>query len=260
MPRYKNNQIIEMVCQLRFSTILRLNNDSDELLSEFQEKIKDNYPNYKMIDESVFNVKMDGAEKELESITPQILRNNIKNHTFESADGKERINLTCNFISFSTKKYICWQEFEEKFIEILDKFTEIYGVKNFNRVGIRYINAFSKYELGINEKDSWKEYISDELIGLSTKYDDVRVYNSKIELPFKDNIQMRILYGLGTKQKEDKTSLPVFIIDKDTYKLGNIEKSCVSDILKILHKHNSEVFEQLIKDKLREKMGVIEDD
>ena len=106
MPRYKNNQIIEMVCQLRFSTILRLNSDSDELLSKFQEKIKDNYPNYKMIDESVFDVKMDGQEKEIESITPQILRNNIKNHTFESADGKERINLTCNFISFSTRKYV----------------------------------------------------------------------------------------------------------------------------------------------------------
>ena len=119
MPRYKNNQIIEMVCQLRFSTILRLNSDSDELLSKFQEKIKDNYPNYKMIDESVFDVKMDGQEKEIESITPQILRNNIKNHTFESADGKERINLTCNFISFSTRKYVSWKEFEEEFIKIL---------------------------------------------------------------------------------------------------------------------------------------------
>jgi len=260
MPRYKNNQIIEMVCQLRFSTILRLNSDSDELLSKFQEKIKDNYPNYKMIDESVFDVKMDGQEKEIESITPQILRNNIKNHTFESADGKERINLTCNFISFSTRKYVSWKEFEEEFIKILDKFANIYGVKNFNRVGIRYINAFSKHELGINEEESWKGYISDELIGLSIKYDNVKVYNSKIEIPFEDNIQMRILYGLGTKQKLDKTSLPVFIIDKDTYKLGNIEKSCVNDILKVLHKHNSEVFEQLIKEKLREKMGVIEDD
>lgn len=260
MPRYKNNQITEMICQLRFSTILRLNSESDESLSEFQERIKSKFPNYKSIDENVIGVKMDGTEKELESVAPQILRNNIKNHMFISENGKEKINLTCNFISFSTNEYSCWNDFKEKFIEVLDNFNDIYRVEKFNRIGIRYINAFSKEELNIDKNDKWNKYISDEIVGLSSKYDDVKVYNSKIEIPFEDNAQMRIIYGLGTKQKDNKDILPVFIIDKDTYKLGSIKKTTINDILDILHSHNSEIFEKLIKQELREKMGVIRDD
>ena len=106
MPKYKNNQITEMLCQIRFSTILKINNESDESLSEFQEKIKEKFPNYQMINENVVNVEMSGGEKNIESITPQILRNNIKNHMFISNSGNKRINLTCNFISLSTKRSV----------------------------------------------------------------------------------------------------------------------------------------------------------
>lgn len=259
MPKYKNNQITEMLCQIRFSTILKINNESDESLSEFQEKIKEKFPNYQMINENVVNVEMSGGEKDLESITPQILRNNIKNHMFISNGGNERINLTCNFISLSTNEYKCWEEFKADFIWVLDKFNQVYKTENFNRVGIRYINAFSKSELNINEEDKWSDYISEDIVGLSSKY-DVKVYNSNIEIPFEDNSQMRIISGLGTKQNIDNNVLPVFIIDKDTYKLGNISKDNINATLESLHSHNSEIFEKLIKQELREKMGVIEND
>lgn len=259
MPKYKNNQITEMLCQIRFSTILKINNESDESLSKFQEKIKEKFPNYQMINENVVNVEMSGGEENIESITPQILRNNIKNHMFISNSGNKRINLTCNFISLSINEYESWKKFKEDFIWILDNFNQVYKIENFNRIGIRYINAFSKTELGINEQDNWNQYISEDIVGLSSKY-NVKVYNSNIEIPFDDNSQMRIISGLGTKQNKDNSILPVFIIDKDTYKLGNIEKGNIDETLENLHSHNSEIFESLIKQNLRDKMGVMEDD
>lgn len=259
MPKYKNNQITEMLCQIRFATVLKINNESDESLSEFQEKIKEEFPIYQMINENVLNVEMSGGEKNIESITPQILRNNIKNHMFISNSGNEKINLTCNFISLSINQYESWENFKEKFIWILDIFNQVYKIEKFNRIGIRYINAFSKAELGINEQDKWDQYISEDIVGLSSKY-NVNVYNSNIEIPFDNNSQMRIISGLGTKQNKDNSVEPVFIIDKDTYKLGNIEKINIDETLERLHGHNSEIFESLIKQNLRDKMGVIEND
>ena len=178
---------------------------------------------------------------------------------FISNSGNEKINLTCNFISLSINQYESWENFKEKFIWILDIFNQVYKIEKFNRIGIRYINAFSKAELGINEQDKWDQYISEDIVGLSSKY-NVNVYNSNIEIPFDDNTQMRIISGLGTKQNKDNSVVPVFIIDKDTYKLGNIEKINIDETLERLHGHNSEIFESLIKQNLRDKMGVIEND
>ena len=56
--RYKNNQITDVVFQIRYSTILKINNDSDTLLSEFQNKIKKEYPNYQVLNENIVNGEM----------------------------------------------------------------------------------------------------------------------------------------------------------------------------------------------------------
>lgn len=258
MPRYKNNQITEVVCQIRFSTILKINNEDDTTLSEFQSKVQNKFPMYNVLNENIVNVDMSGEINNLESITPQILRNNIKNHMFISIDGKTKINLTSNFISLSTQNYECWDKFGEEFLEILDIFKELYNVNIFNRIGIRYINAFSKEELGINIEEKWNDYLIDEIVGMSSKY-NVNVYNSNIEIPFDGGIQMRLICGLGTKQTEGGLK-PVFIMDKDTYKMGNMNYEEVNEVLQNLHTNNSKIFEELIKPSLREKMGVVKND
>lgn len=260
MPKYKNNQIVEMICQVRFPTILRINNESDELLSKFQDKIKSDFNNYKSINENVFNVNMKEMESKIENITPQIMRNSIKNHMFYSDNEKSKVNLTSNFLSVTFSKYECWSDFQKIFMHVLDSFCEIYNVNNFNRIGIRYVNAFSKKELNIDEEDMWNKYLDDTIVGLSLKY-TVKVYNTTIEIPFEDNTQMRIIAGLGEKGNVNSpNSIPVFIIDKDTYELGSFIKNEINEKLDNLHKHNSEIFEALIKDELRNKMGVIEND
>ncbi|MBQ9314285.1 MAG: TIGR04255 family protein [Clostridia bacterium] len=260
MPKYKNNQITEMVCQLRYSTILKINNESDEDLSKFQERIQNDYPNYKAIDENVIDVKMSQAKERIDYLVPQIYRNSMKNYMFSSENETERINLTCNFISYSTTKYECWDIFKEKFIRVFNDFHTVYGVKNYNRLGIRYINGFSKEELQIDESDNWNKYLDENIVGLLSKHSDVKVYTNNIEIPFEDSIQMQITCGLGTKQLPDRSVKPVFIMDKDTYKLGNISEVDINSILEKLHAHNSEMFESLIKQELREKMGVEKND
>ena len=160
MPKYKNNQIVDMLCQIRFSTVLRINNESDELLSVFQEKLKDRFPNYQIINENSINVEMGATDKNMENITPQILRNNVKNHMFISESGNEKVNLTCNFLSLSTKKYESWDTFKDTFKWVLDIFNDVYKINNYNRIGLRYVNAFSKSELGIAEDEQALQQIS----------------------------------------------------------------------------------------------------
>ena len=260
MIKYENNQIVEMICQVRFPTILRINNESDELLSNFQDRIKNDFNNYTSINENVLNVNMKGVKNEIESFTPQVMRNSIKNHMFYSDNEETKVNLNSNFISITVSKYECWDNFKNLFEKVLDSFCNVYHVNSFNRIGIRYVNAFSKKELNIDEQDGWNRYLDDSIVGLSSKY-NVQVYNTNIEIPFNDNTQMRIIAGLGEKGNVNSpNSTPVFIIDKDTYELGIIAKEEINKKLDNLHMHNSEIFESLIKDELRNKMGVIEND
>lgn len=260
MPKYKNNQIVEMLCQVRFPTILRINNESDELLSKFQDKIKERFINYKLLNENIVNVDMKGIENNIESVTPQILRNNVKNHMFYSENEEMKLNLTSNFISVTISKYDCWENFKAIFEKVIKAFCEIYNIDNFNRIGIRYVNAFSKEELKIDENEGWNKYLNDSIVGLSSEY-NVKVYSTNIEIPFADNVKMRIIAGLGVKNRiNNSKATPVFIIDKDTYELGSFSENQIKQKLDNLHVHNSEIFEILIKDELRKKMGVIEDE
>lgn len=253
MSRYKNNYIYEMVCEVRFSTIFKINNVNSEELSLFREKIKSMFPDYSQVNENKYDLKIDNEDN---SILPQIHKINILNHSFTTEDKKVKVILTSNYISLTSSKYIDYEDYREKFNFVISFFNEVFKVDIFNRIGIRYINAYSREEFNIKHNKDWSKYFVKELLGLSIKKEKSKVFKTNIEIPYDDGSITRIISGFGEKREEGKDVVPIYILDIDNYLVGNNSYEELFKIMDNLHLHNSEIFESLITNKLREKMEV----
>ena len=78
----------------------------------------------------------------------------ITNYHFLSADGRWKLNLTKDFIALSTLGYSGWEDFALHLDKALAAFIQIYKPAYFQRVGLRYVNLFSRIRLGL-EDVSW---------------------------------------------------------------------------------------------------------
>ena len=130
---YAKRQLVEVICQLRFPTILSI--DTREP-ADFQETVREAFPRYQCQVETIPGVN--GAPNRT-----------INNHTFLSEDGGYKLSLTKDFIALSTMRYTHWEDFAARLDEPLGQFIKIYRPACFDRVGLRFVNAFSREQLDL---------------------------------------------------------------------------------------------------------------
>ena len=120
---YAKRQLVEVICQLRFPEILKI--DVSEP-ADFQERIRRDYPQY---------------EKKIEQLPPQMVngkpvpQGTVNNYQFVSAEGQWRVSLTKGFIALSTYGYTRWEDFAQRLDRVLAAFIETYHPSWFTRVG-----------------------------------------------------------------------------------------------------------------------------
>jgi hypothetical protein len=167
---YQKNPIAEVILQIRFPPILRI---ESELPSEFQEQIREHFPEYHDIKDYKQNFNI-GFDSKTGPTTPVIDTTSSQKHTFLSADRVLQIDITRNYISFSTIKYETWEQFIEAFKIPLKSFISIYAPSFYTRIGLRYIDIFCRSNLGETDTD-WKKFIKDSFLGiLAIQNEDVR--------------------------------------------------------------------------------------
>ncbi len=242
---YAKHQLIEVICQLRFPTILKIENQSPY---EFQEIIRSDYPNYSVKDE----------RQAANSATPPT----TKNHQFISLDGGWKVNLTKDFISLSSHRYTRWEEFAKRLDRILANLIEIYHPACFNRIGLRYINAINPQRLGL-EGTPWRELICPGYLGLMGDEDVPEQAFAKneqnVNLALPGGSRANIKCGRGMLRKVDnKTHAAVdeavYMLDIDVYMEGNNELSHVAPALNIVHSNADGIFRGAITDTLHDAM------
>ena len=163
---YEKNQLIEVICQLRFPDILKI--EAQEPYA-FQDAIRGEYPQYAKKVEQLPPQQAGGK------LTPQ---GTVNNYQFISADSQWKVSLTKSFIALSTHGYTRWEEFAQRLDRILAAFIQAYQPAYFSRVGLRYINAFRKAELGL-ENAQWRELIQPGYLGLMGDDDAQEALSSK---------------------------------------------------------------------------------
>ncbi len=247
---YEKNQLIEVICQLRFPDILKI--EAQEPYA-FQDAIRGEYPQYAKKVEQLPPQQAGGK------LTPQ---GTVNNYQFISADSQWKVSLTKSFIALSTHGYTRWEEFAKRLDRILAAFIQAYQPAYFSRVGLRYINAFRKAELGL-ENAQWRELILPGYLGLMGD-DDAQEgaflkNEQNITAAMPGGAKCNIKCGPGmlrkinnqTRQSQEEK---VFMLDIDLFMEGNTPMNHAVPALNVVHGNAGSLFRGAITDTLHDAM------
>lgn len=244
------NSLIEVICQLRFPEILKIETG---VPAAFQDAIRADYPQYSKAVEQLPPQVADGK---------QIPQGTVNNHQFISDDGQWKISLTKGFIALSSHAYSRWEEFARRLDQILAAFIRIYEPAYFSRVGLRYINAFNRKALEL-EQYAWRELITAGYLGLMGDEDaQERLFvknEQSINVAMPGGARAGIKCGPGTMRKVNNrtgqtTQEPVFMLDLDLFMDGKTPINHTAPALNIVHANADGLFRGAVTDTLLEAM------
>lgn len=246
---YDNHQLVEVICQIRFPAILSIESNDP---AGFQDLIRDSFPKYAV---------------QVENIPQQSQQ--VKNHSFISRDGLYKLSLTKSFIALSTVKYTCWEDFAARLDEPLAQFINIYKPSFFERVGLRYINAFSRQKLLLGDC-RWSELITSQYLGILNSPDinegDVAKCSIDIERALDSHCKLKLHAGPGLIKRNIRSGNVVssvsenevrFILDNDLFLAANIDLRAVAESLNKLHDYADGIFTDTITDKLHKALNPV---
>lgn len=206
---FRNNPLVEVVCQLRFPPILRI---ATEEPAEFQEVIRDEYPMYRR-EKPVFE------SEEIEDLVRQIglLKDTERViHKFLTEDEGRYISLAREFVAVTEHSYREWQEFVAEIHRMMDAVQDTYAPKAYSRIGLRYRDVIDREALGL-EDAPWAELLNSSLLGLLGE-DRLapRVQNTRSQVEFRldDPAGSRCTLRHGFAQRSDG-DVTVYLVDAD---------------------------------------------
>lgn len=251
---YNRPQLAEVICQLRFPAILSIGAREP---ADFQDAIRSMFPRYAAnVERPAPRVTGLGtANPQLETPKP------ITNYSFISADGKWKLNLTSTFISLSTVAYPGWEVFGKHFDLPLAQFIRIYQPAFFERIGLRYVNIFSRKALGL-EGEPWRALIARPYLGPLAEEDVDEQRTAKcsvdVEMSLDSSCRMKLHAGPGMVKKNVPNAPQdpevKFILDMDLFLGGQIDPRMAAASLETLHGHSAPLFQGAITDKLHSAM------
>ena len=251
---YRSNQIAEVICQLRFPEILSISTIAP---AAFQDAIRDEFPQ--------FIRRQDLPAPKITGMPGHLSLENqpgVINYQFSSADGTWRVNLTSRFISLTCSRYSSWEDFAMKLDKPLAAFIQIYKPAYFERIGLRYLNFISRYELGL-EGVPFSQLIAPCYLGPLME-EDVQEANSTrcnidAELNIRGGCRLKVHAGPGFVKKNGKSDQEVkFIFDQDLFMPGQVPVNLSAGALQTLHAQAWSIFRGAITDQLHNAMDPID--
>jgi len=252
---YERNQLIETICQLRFPTILTI--DTKEP-ADFQETIRADFPRYSCQTEQV--ARPDGKPQQ------------VRNHSFITEDGYFKLSLTKDFISLSTMHYSGWERFALMLHEPLAQFIRVYQPAYFDRIGLRYLNAFSREKLEVQDRH-WNELIQPHCLGVladdNVEEKDVVKCAIDVERKLDERCANKLHAGPGNIRRAMRTETGLktvqepetrFVLDIDVFTVTGIRTKleAAAETLELLHDHADRIFSDAITDMMHAALEPVE--
>ncbi len=243
----RKNQVVEVICQLRFPEILMI---EAKLPAEFQELIREEYPQY--------SVRKERSAQKLMTPQDNHKQETYNNYSFVSADGAWRINLTSTFISLSCTSYTGWETFAKHLDKPLAAFIKLYKPAYFTRIGLRYVNFISRKALELTDIP-FRDLINPTYLGPLglENVSEASVAKSSIDadLAIGNGCRSKIHAGPGLVQRNGVADKEIkFIFDLDLFMNGNTQINISTAVLNTLHDKAWPIFRYAITDTLYESM------
>ena len=245
---YRKSALAEVICQLRFPEILTI---GANLPVDFQEAIREDYPQYSSRQE-VAAPRLTGTPGNLQVQNQPA----TVNYQFTSADGVWRVNLTSKFISLTCTRYTRWEDFAKKLDKPLVAFIKIYKPAYFERIGLRYLNFFSRQALGL-EDVPYRELFMPCWLGPLAEEDiqDAAASRCTVDAEFgiRGGCRAKVHAGPGNVKRNGQPDPEVkFIFDQDLYMPGNIAVNLSAAALQTLHSQAFSIFRGAVTDTLHD--------
>jgi len=213
---YKRNPLVEVACQIRFPTILKISNQEP---FEFQDKIRFKYPLYEVQE----SVSIPGVQNELLQLVQKLgLPLNFQDTTynFRAENLKWQISLNKDFIALATTEYERYESFKERFQEVLDIFEQVYQPSFYSRSDLKYQDLIIPSNLNLDKNKTWADlipyHIASELhtpeISESIK---TFIKNWDIDI---DGGKLQLKHGLVIAQDPEKgIREPAYLLDAEFF-------------------------------------------
>ncbi|MCL4861731.1 MAG: TIGR04255 family protein, partial [Caldilineaceae bacterium] len=221
---YAKSPLGEVICQLRFPPILRIDSD---VPSTFQDQIRQDYPYYEVrLQENVLPAELrERLPKEVVELFTSETRSKV--HDFISEDRGWRLGLAKDFLSLATPSYSRWAEFRERLAKPIDTLVREYAPAFYLRIGLRYRNIICRSHIGMSDIP-WSQLLQPHIAAPlnAANLDDGSVTDvaHRIEVKLKDEQgQVRLIHGFLRIDGE-----VCYIIDNDLF---TEQKTGVQDAL-----------------------------
>lgn len=247
---YEINPLEEVICQVRFPTILRID---AEVPAAFQERIRQAYPLYKAKANIRFAANVPGElasllEREMPAATKQAA------YEFSTPNGHWVLTLTRDFLALTCRNYIRWEQFKDRLAGPLEALQDIYKPALFTRLGLRYRDVIRRSLLGL-EGRSWAELLSPWIAGAFGSPDLAEeiahsAHEIVINLP-NGRSRAQIHHGLVKEEGQDEQC---YLIDGDFFDDTHTEPGHALERLDTLKQQAGLFFRWCIKETLHEAM------
>ena len=248
-----NSPLAEVICQLRFPEILAIGAQPPV---EFQERIRDAFPQ--------FGVRKESPAPKITGVPGNLVLENqppVTNYQFVSEDGVWRVNLTNTFISLCCTRYTCWEDFAKRLDQPLAAFIQVYKPAYFQRVGLRYINVFSRAKLGLAGRD-WTELFNPSYTGPLDNSDVAEEDFLNCACDFQLKLDSSCIGKIHAGPGRLKANLPnapqdpevKFIFDMDLSMNGDTPCTLAAGAMETLHGHAWRLFDGALEEPLRDAM------
>lgn len=215
---YRENPLIEVICQLRYPTILNI---SAAEPADFQDRVRGQYPMYEKSGPAI-GVPPE-VPKELAALLSQAVAAQVDTgptYKFVTDDSTGTITLTRDFISWTDADYQAWEPYRANVELARGALQAVYDPAFFTRIGLRYKNAIDKARLGLSN-EPWDALLNPDLIGGLLGSTDLQPHVTSTQTIAVIRIDevaggfVNLRHGLAEVPQEDQAQ--PYVLDADFY-------------------------------------------
>jgi uncharacterized protein (TIGR04255 family) len=249
VPRviYEKNSLDEVICQLRFPQILKIDAESPVA---FQESIRSEYPFYKSKPNPMLanGLPLEFADFLSKNLPPGSTQ---AAHEFKSRDEKWILSLTRDFLALACQSYDRWENFKQHLQKPMEALQRIYEPTFYTRIGLRYRNLIRRSELGLAGVP-WAELLKPPIAGelaseIASEVDHC-ARELVLRLPNAKGL-LRVHHGFVTDERNKENC---YLIDADFFAEHQTEPNDVIAQLDFFNKQSRLLFRWSIQDQLHQ--------
>ena len=237
---YKINCKESVTCQLRFPSVMKIENEG---AVSFKELVNKNYPEFSK------SIAPTSDETEQSSTC-----SGNKIFVFCSKDGKWKINLKNNNLSLSTTNYHDWEDFKNRLQIPLKALIDSCKIDHFNQIGLRTVYIFMPSKLGLKDV-VWKNLVSPGILGVLALEDMAGNIENLENISFIRLANRNTILKIGTKtvRMTEKGEIGL-TIDEDLSETADRGLDQIEGSLNHLNAGSTRMFRWGIKDRLHKAM------